>query len=52
MRVMIIDVDGLRIEFPLTTTSIVSIRNQYNELKEMDSEMNIIEYKEVEDNEI
>lgn len=46
MRVMVIDVDGMRVEFPLNT-SIESVRNQYNELKEMGSEMNIIEYKEV-----
>ena len=51
MRVMIIEVDGMRVEFPLNT-SIESIRNQYRELKEMGSEMNIVEYKEVQDNEI
>lgn len=51
MRVMIIEVDGMRVEFPLNT-SIESVRNQYNELKQMGSEMNIIEYKEVQDNEI
>ena len=51
MRVMIVEVDGMRIEFSLNT-SIESIRNQYKELKEMDSEMNIIEYKEVQDNEM
>ena len=51
MRVMIIEVDGMRVEFPLNT-SIVSIINQYNELKQMDSEMNIVEYKEVQDNEM
>ena len=46
MRVMIIDVDGLRIEIPMTTT-IEELNKVYNELKSMDSEMNIIEYKEV-----
>ena len=46
MRVMIIDVDGLRIEVPMTTT-IEELNKVYNELKSMDSEMNIIEYKEV-----
>ena len=51
MRVMIIEVDGMRVEFPLNT-SIESIRNQYKELKEMDSEMNIVEYREVQDNEM
>lgn len=45
MRVMIIDVDGLRVEMPLTTT-IDSLIKTYNELKEMDSEMNIVEYRE------
>lgn len=48
MRVMIVEVDGMRVEFPLNT-SIVSIRNQYKELKAMGSEMNIVEYKEVEE---
>lgn len=51
MRVMIVEVDGMRVEFPLNT-SIESVRNQYNELKQMGSEMNIIEYKEVQDNEM
>ena len=51
MRVMIVEVDGMRIEFSLNT-SIESIRKQYNELKQMGSEMNIIEYKEVQDNEM
>lgn len=51
MRVMIIEVDGMRVEFPLNT-SVESVRNQYNELKEMGSEMNIVEYREVQDNEI
>ena len=51
MRVMIIEVDGMRVEFPLNT-SIVSVRKQYNELKQMGSEMNIVEYREVQDNEI
>lgn len=51
MRVMIVEVDGMRVEFPLNT-SIESIRNQYNELKTMGSEMNIVEYKEAQDNEI
>ena len=46
MRVMIIDIDGLRIEVPMTTT-IEEINNVYNELKSMDSEMNVVEYKEV-----
>lgn len=48
MRVMVIDVDGLRCEVPLTTT-IEEVEKIYNELKSMDSEMNVIEYKEVED---
>lgn len=48
MRVMIVDVDGLRIEVPMTTT-IEELNKVYNELKSMDSEMNIVEYKEVED---
>lgn len=47
MRVMIIDVDGLRVEMPMTMT-IEELNKTYNELKSMDSEMNIIEYKEVE----
>lgn len=46
MRVMIIDVDGLRIEVPMTTT-IEELNKVYNELKSMDSEMNVVEYKEV-----
>ena len=46
MRVMIIDVDGLRVEVPMTTT-IEELNKIYNELKSMDSEMNIVEYKEV-----
>lgn len=46
MRVMIINVDGLRVEVPMTTT-IEEINNIYNELKSMDSEMNVVEYKEV-----
>ena len=45
MRVMIINVDGLRIEVPMTTT-IEELNKVYNELKSMDSEMNIVEYKE------
>ena len=47
MRVMIINVDGLRIEVPMTTT-IEELNKVYNELKSMDSEMNVVEYKEVE----
>ena len=43
---MIIDVDGLRIEVPMTTT-IEELNKVYNELKSMDSEMNVVEYKEV-----
>lgn len=50
MRVMIIGVDGMRVEFPLTA-SIESVRKQYNELKELGSEMNIVEYREVKENE-
>ena len=46
MRVMIINVDGLRIEVPMTTT-IEELNKVYNELKSMDSEMNVVEYKEV-----
>ena len=46
MRVMIVDVDGLRVELPMTTT-IEELNNVYNELKSMDSEMNVVEYKEV-----
>ena len=46
MRVMIVDVDGLRIEVPMTTT-IEELNKVYNELKSMDSEMNVVEYKEV-----
>ena len=46
MRVMIINVDGLRIEIPMTTT-IEELNKVYNELKSMDSEMNVVEYKEV-----
>ena len=46
MRVMIVDVDGLRVEVPMTTT-IEELNKVYNELKSMDSEMNVIEYKEV-----
>ena len=47
MRVMIIDVDGLRIEVSMTITIGDLVKN-YNELKKMESEMNIVEYKEVE----
>lgn len=47
MRVMIINVDGLRVEVPMTTT-IEELNKVYNELKSMDSEMNVVEYKEVE----
>ena len=47
MRVMIVDVDGLRVELPMTTT-IKELNKVYNELKSMDSEMNVVEYKEVE----
>ncbi|MGM9969822.1 MAG: hypothetical protein ACI35S_05435 [Anaeroplasma sp.] len=36
---MIIDVDGLKIEVPMTTT-IGTLAKTYNELKEMESEMN------------
>ena len=46
MRVMIVDVDGLRVELPMTTT-IEELNKVYNELKLMDSEMNVVEYKEV-----
>ena len=46
MRVMIVDVDGLRVELPMTTT-IEELNKVYNELKSMDSEMNVVEYKEV-----
>lgn len=46
MRVMIVDVDGLRVEVPMTTT-IEELNKVYNELKSMDSEMNVVEYKEV-----
>lgn len=51
MRVMIVEVDGMRFEFPLTV-SIESVRNECNELKAMGAEMNVIEYREVQDNEI
>ena len=46
MRVMIVDVDGLRIEVPMTTT-IEELNKVYNELKSMGSEMNVVEYKEM-----
>ena len=36
MRVMIVDVDGLRIEVPMTTT-IEELNKVYNELKSMDN---------------
>ncbi len=48
MRVMIVDVDGLRVELPLTTT-IESMRVTYKQLEKMGSEMNVVEYKEVEE---
>ena len=48
MRVMIVEVDGLRVSFSLETP-IKKIRETYCELINMGSEVNIIGYEEIEE---
>lgn len=45
MRNMLVEVDGLVVEVPLDTP-ISSVIKNYKELKDMGSEMNVLEYKD------